>query len=176
VNVFETNALKLEKLRERVAETFRKRGEDTESISAWHEATRAFHSAYDELAFPGGLNREFELLNAGDSTAIEMGIQFLEADPRYFRSGYHKEDILKILRKHALNADQCKRMRKLIVDHVRGRPTREMRAYARFAPTVTTPQFEAEIVSIAHNANRNAARHAQWVTECLKSSKKSSIR
>jgi hypothetical protein len=36
--------------------------------------------------------------------------------------------------------------------------------YARFAPKVSTPQFEAEIGSIAENANR----HAQWVLDCLK--------
>lgn len=176
MNVFETNAVKLEILRARIDETLRKRDENRESASAWQEATRAFHAAYDELAFPGGLNREFELLNVGDLTAIEMAVQFLEADPRYFRSGYHKEDILKALRKHALSDDQRARMRKLIVDHVRRQPSREMRAYARFAPAVTTAQFEAEIIDIAENANRHAARRAQWVIDCLKSSKKSSIR
>lgn len=176
MNVFEANAIKLEKLRARIDETLRKRDENPESASACQEATRAFHTAYDELAFPGGLNREFELLNAGDLVAIEMGIQFLEADPRYFRSGYHKEEILKILRRHSLSEDQGARMRKLIVDHVRGQATREMRAYARYAPSVTTSQFEAEIMDIAENANRHVAGRAQWVINCLKSSKKSSIR
>ena len=62
-----------------------------------------------------------------------MAIKFLEANPWYFRSGYHKADILKMLRKHALSDDQCARMRKVVLERVRGRPVREMRAYARFA-------------------------------------------
>jgi hypothetical protein len=101
-----------------------------------------------------------------------MAIQFLEANPWYFRSGYHKANILKMLRKHPLSDDQFARMRKVVLERVGGRPVREMRAYVRFAPKVSTPEFEAEIVNIAENANREAARHAQWVLDCLKSAAK----
>jgi hypothetical protein len=171
MNIFEANAAELEKLRERVDEMFRKRSESPEHAAAWQEAARAFHTAYDRLAFPGGLIREFELLKAGDITAIEMAIQFLEANPWFFRSGYYKADILKALRRYPLNDEQCTRMRKVILERVRDRPVREMRAYARFAPKVNTPQFEAEITNIAGNSNRHAARHAQWVLDCLKSAR-----
>jgi len=61
MNAFEANATELEKLRQRVDETFRQRSESPENRAAWQEAARAFHAAYDKLAFPGGLNREFEL-------------------------------------------------------------------------------------------------------------------
>jgi len=172
MNAFKANAAELEKLREKVDETFRERSKSPEHTAAWQEAARAFHTAYDKLAFPGGLNREFELLRVGDVTAIEMAIRLLEANPWYFRSGYHKADILKMLRKHPLSDDQCARMRKVILERVRDRPVREMRAYARFAPKVSTPQFEAEITNIAENANHHAAPHAQWVLDCLKSAGK----
>ena len=171
MNVFEANATKLEELRARVDEMFRERSKSPEHMAAWQEAARAFHTAYDELAFPGSLSREFELLRVGDVTAIEMAIRFLEANPWFFRSGYYKADILKLLRKHALSDEQCTRMRKVILERVRGRPVREMRAYARFAPKVSTPHFEAEITNIAQNADRRAARHAQWVLDCLKSAR-----
>jgi hypothetical protein len=172
MNAFEANAAELEKLRERVDETFRRRGTGPEHVAAWEEAARAFHAAYDRLAFPGGLGREFELLKVGDVTAIEMAIQFLEANPWCFRSGYIKADILKMLRKHALSDDQCARMRKVVLERVRGRPVRETRVYARFAPKVSTPQFEVEVLNVAENADRHAARHAQWVLDCLKSAGK----
>lgn len=171
LNVFEANAAELEKLQVQVDKTFRERGKGPKHKAAWEEATQAFHAAYDRLAFPGGISREFELLKLGDSAAIEMAIQFLEANPWSFRSGYHKADILKMLRKHPLSDEQCVRMRKLILERVRDRPVREMRAYARFAPRVSTPEFEAEITGIAENANRHAARHAQWVLDCLKSAR-----
>ena len=171
MNVFEANAAELKKLRERVEEMFRERSKSPEHTTAWREAARAFHTSYDKLAFPGGLSREFELLRAGDVTGIEMAIRFLEANPWFFRSGYYKTDILKLLRKHPLSDEQCARMRKLILERVRDRPVREMRAYARFAPKVSTPQFVAEITNIAENADRHAARHAQWVLHCLKSAR-----
>lgn len=34
-----------------------------------------------QLNMPGGIAREFESLKAGDPTAIEMAVRFLEADP-----------------------------------------------------------------------------------------------
>lgn len=90
MNVFEANAAELEKLREKVDEMFRERSKSPEHMAAWQEAARAFHTAYDKPAFPGGLSSEFELLRVGDVTAIEMAIQFLEANPWFFRSGYTK--------------------------------------------------------------------------------------
>jgi hypothetical protein len=172
MNVFEANAAELEKLREKVYETFRERSKGPEHAEAWQEAARTFQTAYDKLAFPGGLSKELELLRDGEVTAIEMAIRFLEANPWYFRSGYHKADILKVLRKHPLSDDQCTRMRKVILERVRDRPVREMRAYARFAPKVSTPQLEAGITNISENANHHAARHARWVLDCLKSAGK----
>lgn len=172
ISVFQTNAAELERLRERVHKMSRERGESREQMAAWQKAARAFHESYDKLAFPGGLSREFELLRNGDAAAIEMAIRYLEANPWYFRSGYYKADILKMLRKHSLNDDQCDRMRKLILERVRGLPVREMRAYARFAVKVSTPQFEAELIDIAGNTDRLAARHAQLVLDCLKSAGK----
>jgi hypothetical protein len=38
MNVFESNAAELEKLRERVDETFRRRNESPEHTAAWQEA------------------------------------------------------------------------------------------------------------------------------------------
>src|ERR1700730_4070306 len=171
MNVFEANAAELEKLRERVDEMFRERSKSPEHTAAWQEAARAFHTVCDRLAFPGGLSREFEQLRVGDLTAIEMAIRFLEANPWFFRSGYYKADILKLLRKHPLSDEKCARMRNVILERVRDRPVREMRAYARFAPKVSTPQFEAEITNIAENANRHSARHAQWGLDWLKSAR-----
>jgi hypothetical protein len=171
MNVFEANAAELEKLRERVDEMFRERSKSPEHTAAWQKAALAFRTEYDKLAFPGGLSREFDLLRVGDATAIEMAIRFLEANPWFFRSGYYKVDILKLLRKHSLSDEQRARLRKVILERVRDRPVREIRGYARFAPKVSTPEFEAEMTNIAENANRHAARHAQWVIDCLKSAR-----
>jgi len=143
-------------------------------MADWKKAARAFHESYDTLAFPGGITRQFELLKTGDPEAIEMAVRFLEADPWYFRSGYHKADLLKLLRQQPLTDDQCARLRSLILERVRGRPVRETRAYCRFAPKVTNAGFESEVTTIAQHSNRTAARHAQWILDCLKSAGKAS--
>jgi hypothetical protein len=173
MNIFEANAAELERLRERVLETVRRRSESSRQRASWEEACRAFFAAYDKLAFPGGLNREIELLRAGDPDAIEMAVRFIEANPWYFRSGYHKADVLKLLKKLPLSDDQCARLRQAILERVRGRPLREMRAYGRLALKISSPEFEMELANIAKNANRQAARHAQLILGYLAQAKTS---
>jgi len=167
MNVFESSAAELDKLHERVHELARRRSESPEVKAAWREAAQTFHANYDRLAFPGGLAREFERLRNGDTEAIELAIRYLEANPWYFRSGYHKAEILKFLKRYPLTQEQCARLRQVILDRVRGKPTREMRAYARIAPRVTNDQFEAEILAIKEKSNRYSARSAGWVLENL---------
>jgi hypothetical protein len=173
LNIFEHHAAELEKLREQVYETVRHRNEGSQQMAAWQEASRSFFAAYDQLAFPGGLNRQFELLRTGDPSAVEMAVRFLEANPWYFRSGYHKADILKLLQKQPLSDDHCAQLRWVILERVRGRPVREMRAYGRLAIKISTPEFEAELTNLGQNANREAVRHAQLVLQYLRQAKAS---
>src|SRR5579871_4262691 len=107
MNVFESNAAELEKLNQRVLDLSRRRRESPETTAAWREAAQTFHVNYDRLAFPGGLAREFERLRNGEPEAIELAVQYLEANPWYFRSGYHKAEILKFLKRHSLTQEQC---------------------------------------------------------------------
>jgi len=177
MNIFEHNAAELVKLHDKVHETWRHRGESPQRKASWQEAARRFHAAYDELAFPGGLTRHFELLKADDPTAIEMSVRFLEANPWYFGSGYHKATFLEYLRKHPLTDDLCARLRKVIIERIHDRhSTREFRHYARLALCISTPEFESELVAISINVYSDAARHARWVLEYLKQAKASRLK
>lgn len=98
-----------------------------------------------------------------------MAVRFLEADPWYFRSGYHKAEILKLLQRHPLTDDQSVRLRKVILDRVRGRSIRDIRAYGRLASKVTDAQFEAELDYLAKSAKRPVAQQAQCVLESMRS-------
>jgi hypothetical protein len=42
---------------------------------------------YDQLAFPGGLERGLALLDAGDARAIESAVTFLEVNPLLTKTG-----------------------------------------------------------------------------------------
>jgi hypothetical protein len=168
-NAFQENAAKLQELKQNIDDSCARRDESPHERAAWEEACRTFHNSYDELAFPGGLAREFELLQQGDVQAIEMAVQFLEADPSYFRSGYHKEDLIKILRKQCLSEEQVARLRRMILERVRRLSVREMRSYARLAPVVANHEFERALEDIADRSNKTAVRNATGILNYLKS-------
>ena len=79
--IFETNAEKLRELHKAIDATYVDRQVDETHYQAWADAGQCFHSSYDQLAFPGGLEREMDLLESRDAQAIEMAVRFLEADP-----------------------------------------------------------------------------------------------
>lgn len=162
-NVFEASAAQLEKLRQKVYEAGR-RSKGAEQVAARQKASADFFAAYDRLAFPGpGLTREFELLANGDAEAIELAVRFLEANPWYFRSGYHKENIARLLKKQILTNGQSERLRKVILQRVQGPGLREMRNYGHLASKVNTPEFEAELKNLANSSDHRTTRNAQII-------------
>jgi hypothetical protein len=98
-----------------------------------------------------------------------MAVRFLEADPYFFRSGYHKEHFIKHLCRKPLSEDQQKRLQQVILARIRGRDTREFRAYCRLARVVTDPAFQKQVAEMAGPSNGTVPRHAQRVIDYLKS-------
>ncbi len=99
---------------------------------------------------------------------IESAVQFLKADPIFFRSGYIKEDILERLRGIPLDPTQKRRLQQLILARImEPRVKREFRRYCRLAPFVTDPLFEEQIAVLAKSSGVEL-KHAQWVLEHLK--------
>ena len=168
-NLFASNAAKLTDLHDAIHTTLRRRGESPACRAVWEEACRRFHAEYDSLAFPGGLGRAFSQVEAGDPTTIEMAVQFLEADPYFYRSGYHKVDFIKHLCKNHLSEEQKKRLQQVILSQIRDRDKREFRAYCRLARAVTDPAFQEQIDEMAGPSRGTVPRHAQWVLDYLKS-------
>src|SRR5205807_7166508 len=115
LNVFEANAAELRRMKEAAEAAWLRRGEGDLQLKVWREALERFHSAYGELAFPGGIEKAFLLLVKNDPEGIEMAVRFLEADPWYFRSGYIKADVLRLLRASPLTEEQRKRLRQVIL-------------------------------------------------------------
>jgi hypothetical protein len=81
----------------RIKSTYAQRSNSEAPHAAYSEACATFHSFYDQLAFPGGLERGLELLKAHDPSTIETAVSFLEADPWFHRSGFIKADLLRLL-------------------------------------------------------------------------------
>ena len=120
------------------------------------ELCRQFHASFDSLAFPGGLEKELSELKEHDPEAIELAIQFLEADPWFFWSGYIKEEIThRLKRAHLMKSPllselQISRLHKVILDMIlqRGRLGRELRYYCKLAWAIQTPELIGEVTQL----------------------------
>jgi hypothetical protein len=168
-NIFVANATKLNELHDAIHAALRHRDDSPEGRKVWENACRRFHSEYDSLAFPGGLANAFARLDNGDSEGVEMVVQFLEADPYFFRSGYHKEDLIKRLCRQPLSEMQKKRLQKVILRQIRGRDRREFRAYCRLARVVSDPEFLKQVIKMAGPSAGTIPRHATRLLQYLSS-------
>jgi len=108
------NAQRITQLHNRIHETLRDRDKNDHKRKAWQTACVDFHSQYNALAFPGGLDGAYERILQGDATAMEAAICFLECRPYFFRSGYMFKDILRKAKKAPLNEDQKMRLHTVI--------------------------------------------------------------
>lgn len=104
------NAEEINRLHERVHETFKSRDKNEHERREWEKACKEFHDNYDRLAFPGGLKGAYERILAGAPEAMEAAICFLEARPYFFRSGYMFKDILRKAKKAPLSKNQQERL------------------------------------------------------------------
>jgi len=168
-SVFETNAAKLRDLQAAVNTTFRRRNDGDAQWKAWQEAARRFHVTYDALAFPGGIGKAMALFEKRDPGAIEIVVRFLEADPWFFRSGYHKAYMIKHLRQFPLSQDHRKRLQQVILARIESEETpREFRWYCRLARYVSDADFERQVASLAAAPGQLRRRHAGWVLAQLR--------
>jgi hypothetical protein len=176
LNVFEANAAELRRMKEAVKAAWLRRNDGDVHRRVWQEALERFHSSYCDLAFPGGIAKAFVLLEKNDPDGVEMVVRFLEADPWYFRSGYHKAEMLRLLRKTPLTEDQRKRLQQVILARVESRYTpREFRWYCRLARFVSDRDFEQEIARLAEQPRTIRGQHACWVLTQIRAARKSSV-
>lgn len=101
-SIIESNAATLRKLYEAIHETFTRRSEGPEAYAAWERACREFHTRWDELAFPGGLDSGLRKIVAGDLQAIETAIRYLELRPFYFRAQYTRSVFTRLIKRQTL--------------------------------------------------------------------------
>jgi hypothetical protein len=137
--------------------------EDQDRVAAISD----YFQRYDQLAFPGGLERGLALLAAGDAQSVESAVVFLEVDPLFHRSGYIKADLLRRLKRASLTAEQKNRLRKVIVARVQGPDSREFRHYARLAPMIADESLRDTLRVNQKSTDLVTARHAKWIFQAL---------
>jgi len=64
--------------------------------------------------FPGGYAKFFEQIQAGDGSAIEFALVFVEVQPYYFRSQYHRTRLIRMLKHARLSSAQADRIKRVL--------------------------------------------------------------
>src|SRR5579884_3201796 len=90
---------------------------------------RERYNAAIQAAYPLGFWERYRDLRAGESVDLEPFIEFLEADPWFFRTGYEKADIIRSLTRRLLTEKQASRLGQVVLNAVDSRDRREFRAY-----------------------------------------------
>lgn len=96
-------------LHSQIHETLKHRDANKHKFREWDAACKEFHSNYDRLAFPGGLEGAYERILSGEPAAVEAALCFIEIRPYFFRSGYMYKDLLRKLAKAPLKGNDLKR-------------------------------------------------------------------
>ena len=131
---------------------------------AWRAAIAALHDAIGR-AYPDGFQEEVERLKRGDAAALESVIGFLEADPMFFRSGYAKAVLVRLVCRFELRAAQTERLRRAVLEVVDTRASQEFRHYCRLARKLGGPWLLAQLQERLEHANQDIARRARWMLE-----------
>ena len=64
--------------------------------------------------FPGGYAKTFERLQAGDGSAVEFALSFVEVQPYFFRSQYIRTQLIRKLKHTTLSSSQAERLKQIL--------------------------------------------------------------
>jgi hypothetical protein len=134
---------RLQSLHEAINETVVFRDRSPSANEAWRRACQDFHS-YESRLDPY-LERVYGDTDFKDQETIEFVISFLELDPRFFRSGYIKEEMLQKIGRAELAPKQLTRLRAVLIDAVERRGGREFRRYCRLATHICDDAVRSEL-------------------------------
>ena len=105
-------------------------------------------------------------LPASDVDTADI-LDFLEADPVFFRSGYMKESLLGELKKRTLDRREAERLQAIILNVVRKPDRREFRRYCRVATIVDDQGFRQKLRDLEAADDADVRRRATWVWDAL---------
>ena len=151
---------KTNELHERIHSTFKVRDRSDAHKHAWKDACsefRKFRSAIDSSL--DGVSAE-EILQ--DNQIRQRVFDFLHVDPIYFRSGYQKEKLLRLIKKLHLTDNEKTILRQTILRRVRNGALREFRRFCQLIPKIQNDAFVAELRLEAKSTDAQIQRRAAF--------------
>ena len=95
----------------------------------------------------------------------ENGVRFLEANPRYFRSGYDKAQLLRHLKRAKLSVEHKKRLGKILLAAVQSNHGVEFRQYCQLAARVVSTEVMTALMRLAKSDDAATSRRARWMLD-----------
>lgn len=137
--------------------------EDDPRTKRWRTAINAFRAALAR-AYPEALRQVADGKSPASELSTNMMLDFIEADPVFYRSGYLKEKVLRQLKKQEFSEEEAERLRRSIlavVLHTGGR--REFLYYCRAAPQVASDAFRRNLETLERSDDAGVRLRANWV-------------
>ena len=154
---------KLNELRERIHSTFKVRDRSEAHKLTWEDACADFHSFRSEIdSYMDKVN--FERLSK-DTQIRQFVFDFLSVDPIYFRSGYEKEYLLKLLKSLDFIDEEKEVLRRTILRRVRNGALREFRRFCQLIPKIENETFVAELRNEAKSTDPQIQRRAAFALD-----------
>ena len=117
------------------------------------------------MIWPDKLNEVEEF----DGEWRDNALTFLEVNPRYFRSGYDKAQLLRRLKRADLSAKHRQRLVAVLMDVV-GRPSGvEFRQYCQLAARLASKELTAALAKLVRSPDDGVRRRASWMLEHVES-------
>ena len=104
-------------------------------------------------------------VESDDGEWRENAVTFLEVNPRYFRSGYDKAQLLRYLKRADLSLKHKQRLQAVLLDVV-GRPSGvEFRQYCQLASRLASKELISALTKLVKSEDEGVRRRASWMLE-----------
>ena len=110
-------------------------------------------------------------IETDDGEWRENAVTFLEVNPRYFRSGYDKAQLLRYLKRADLSMKHKQRLQAVLLDVV-GRPSGvEFRQYCQLAARLASKELSSALTKLVKSEDEGVRRRASWMLEHVEAAK-----
>ena len=152
----------LDALNKRIDETLRTRERGPSERERWSRACDEFHRRYPTLFYPGG-DESLDALKSHDTEAIADALDFLDADPMHFRSGYTKEEVWRRLGGAPLTPADKIRLEQIALRYLMRRVEREFWLMARVMSKLGSAEFWNQVVTLADSLEEPTKSRASYL-------------
>lgn len=136
-----------------------------------HGSWLHWHWTAFSAMYPATFWRAVSLLSEGDASGLSTCLDFLEADPWCFRSGYAKQVIIRLVRHVRLGGPSLWRLQDALLIPVFTGPRTEFREYLRTARAFATPEFRVKLGQLSGHRQApprtGTEQRTRWMLEAI---------